>query len=280
MTDHSTFDEDDGVLQFRFEDVPVRGRAVRLASSLERILAVRRYPPNVEGSVAEICVLTALIGNLIHPGWKFSIQVRSQAPLRLLASDYLAPANAGEPAKIRALATFAENISSDSRLRLWQGGSGYFGVLIDRQDGKLPFQGMAPLEQSTLAGCAEDYFRRSQQIPTQFAVAVGKSLQGGVERWRGGGIVIQRMPTAPMNGSGQDEDNGDVWTRACALLQTVDELELTGPSTPMLRVLFNLFQEDAPRAGPLQKIEFGCTVFRGKSSQGHVHIFPRKISLR
>ena len=267
-------DEDDSVILFRFARSPIRGRFARLARTLQELLSGRNYPSAIESAIAEASVLTALIGQLIQPGWKFSIQVRGKGALRLLAADYLAPIEPGGSAKLRAMATFDDALRRVKEMPPWNESSGYFGILIDRNDGKQPFQGLVPLEQATLAGCAEDYFRRSEQIPTRFAIAVGKSAEAGDLKWRGGGIVIQRMPEA-MPGTaesmGTETDGGEApedWNRVNALLSTVDELELTGPSTTMLRTLYGLFHEEQPHAGSLQRVEFGCSCSADKVRQG------------
>ena len=268
------FNEDDSVIQFRLARSPIRGRAVRLARALQELLSGRNYPPAVETAIAEASVLTALIGQMIQPGWKFSIQVRRKGVLRLLAADYLAPDESGGSAKLRAMATFDDALRHGAALPPWNESSGYFGILIDRNDGKQPFQGLVPLEQPTLAGCAEDYFRRSEQIPTRFAIAVGKSAEAGAMKWRGGGIVIQRMPDAETGsadstvletGGGEAPED---WIRVNALLSTVDELELTGPAISMLHTLFGLFHEEQPHTGSLQRVEFGCSCSAAKVRRG------------
>ncbi|MBK5947399.1 molecular chaperone Hsp33, partial [Rhodobacter veldkampii DSM 11550] len=52
-----------------------------------------------------------------------------------------------------------------------------------------------------------------------------------------------------------DED----WTRVNVLLDTVEEMELTGPSVGLTTLLLRLFNEELPRVFDPQKVEFGCT---------------------
>ena len=268
----SEYSDDDSVLPFQFSLSPIRGRAARLSDTLRNLLAVRTYPPAVEPVIAETAVLTALIGQLINPGWKLSIQIRRRGPLRLVASDYIAPEVTGVPAKLRATATFDDSLTGMDSVPPWSDHGGYFGILIDRNDGSQPFQGLVPLESPTIAGCAEDYFRRSEQIPTSFAVSVGHSVEAGSQGWRGGGIVIQRMPDEPAAEGGQDAvDTGqspDDWVRAAGLLATADPLELTGPSCTLPQTLYRLFHEEHPRVFNRQTVEFGCTCSSAKVRKG------------
>ncbi|MCY3879735.1 MAG: Hsp33 family molecular chaperone HslO [Rhodobacteraceae bacterium] len=260
MREASDFVDDDRMTRFSLSGAPVRGCAVRLAATLHQLFAARSYPRPVAAAVAELAVITSLIGQMINPGWKMSIQVRTGGELRLLASDYFAPDSAGVPARLRATATYDENIGLRPALPDWHMMGGYFGVLIDRNDGRQTFQGLVPLEGRTLAGCAEEYFRRSEQIPTRIALAVEQSGHNGTAEWRGGGIIVQKLPEAA---SGVDD-----WPRVKTLLETVEGSELTGPSPPVQRTLLRLFHDENPRTEPMQPIEFGCSCSREKVRQG------------
>lgn len=56
-----------------------------------------------------------------------------------------------------------------------------------------------------------------------------------------------------------DEVEGENWTRANALLDTVDVLELIGPSITPSELLVRLFHEEQPRIYDAQPVKFGCT---------------------
>ena len=76
------------------------------------------YPPVVEALVAEMALLTALIGQTIKLRWKLSLQVRGDGPVRLIATDYYAPTAEGEPARIRAWASYDADRLEPARARL------------------------------------------------------------------------------------------------------------------------------------------------------------------
>ncbi len=265
---------DDTVLPFQLDHSDIRGRMARLNGTLAGVLKQHDYPPPVEALVVEMTLLTALIGQTIKLRWKLSLQVRGNGPVRLIATDYLAPREEGGPARIRAYANFdgARIGLDDAPIDLT--GKGCFAILIDQGPGMTPYQGITPLAGGSLASCAETYFAQSEQLPTRFLLAFGKSaLPGESGAWRGGGVMLQHMPEVPPRadegGTGEDgllraedlvagEDRGN-WTRANAHLDGAEESELIGPTTQSTEVIYGLFHEDGPRVFEPQRVEFGCT---------------------
>ena len=216
-------------------------------------------------------LLTALIGPAIKLRWKLSLQVRGNGPARLVATDYYAPAQPGEPGRIRAYASFDDEKLAAEANPFPQIGDGYFAVLIDQGAGNLPYSGMTPIAGRSLADCATAYFAQSEQLPTSFALALDKKPGG----WRGGGVMLQKMPGAAPSaggagGSGEGgllsardilSDVGEVedWRRANFLLETVERAELIGPSVQPTQMLVRLFHEETPRVFDPEAVRFGCT---------------------
>jgi molecular chaperone Hsp33 len=56
-----------------------------------------------------------------------------------------------------------------------------------------------------------------------------------------------------------EDDEGENWNRANILLDSVEELELIGPSLPPTDLLVRLFHEENPRVFDSQPVRFGCT---------------------
>jgi len=266
---------DDTVLPFQLDKIDIRGRVARLDGVLDQVLEQHDYPPLVEAMVAEAALLTALIGQTIKLRWKLSLQIRGDGPLRLIATDYYGPTEDGEPARIRAYASYdAETIDLEAD-PFGQIGTGFFAVLIDQGDDMTPYQGITPLAGGSLSACAETYFAQSEQLPTKFALTFGRSTERGeAESWRAGGVMLQHMPKAsPLmakddaTGEGGllaaddilDGDASENWNRASILLDTVEELELIGPSVAPTDLLLRLFYEEAPIVYDAQPIKFGCT---------------------
>ena len=78
MTLGSRLAWDDTVLPFQLDLSDMRGRVARLDGVLGGILEQHDYPPQVEALVAEMALLTALIGQTVKLRWKLSLQVQSK----------------------------------------------------------------------------------------------------------------------------------------------------------------------------------------------------------
>ena len=264
---------DDTILPFQLDQSDIRGRVARLDGVLDGILKQQDYPLLVEALVAEMALLTALIGQTIKLRWKLSLQVQSKGPVRMIATDYYGPEADGRAARIRAYASFDSDRLTDGT-PFEQIGDGYFAVLIDQGEGTEPYQGITPIAGSGLSDCAEAYFAQSEQLPTRFSLSFGKSTEaGGSEHWRAGGVMLQHMPKASPfaqgGGSGEgglleahdivDGEELENWTRVNTLLDTVEDLELIGPSVAPTELLVRLFHEETPRVFDSQSVRFGCT---------------------
>ena len=264
---------DDTVLPFQLDRSNIRGRVARLDGVLTSVLEQHKYPPVINALITEAVLLTALIGQTIKLRWKLSIQIRGNGPARLIATDYYAPTDDGQPARIRAFASFDETRLDPGGPGFEQIGKGYFAILIDQGEGMTPYQGITPIAGGSLSACAETYFAQSEQLPTRFALAFGQSATPGEkEEWRGGGIMLQAMPAASRvadDSTGAEntlaaddilhDDEREDWNRANILMQSVEELELVGPSVPPTELLVRLFHEEAPRVFDAQSVNFGCT---------------------
>ncbi|MEC7207178.1 MAG: Hsp33 family molecular chaperone HslO, partial [Pseudomonadota bacterium] len=148
---------DDTVLPFQLDAADMRGRIARLDGVLEGILKQHQYPEAVETLIAEMTLLTALMGESIKLQWKLSLQVQTNGPVRMIATDFYAPKATGETAKIRAYASFDKEKLTD-KAPFDQLGTGYFAVLIDQGEGTKPYQGLSPLNGKSLSDSAETYF--------------------------------------------------------------------------------------------------------------------------
>ncbi|MDH5797597.1 MAG: Hsp33 family molecular chaperone HslO, partial [Paracoccaceae bacterium] len=203
-------------------------------------------------------------------------------PARLIATDFYAPKNEGEAARMRAYASFdAERLDAKAD-PFSQVGKGYFAIIIDQGQGTQPYQGLTPLTGASLADCAETYFAQSEQLPTRFELSFGEASGAGMKAgWRAGGVMLQHMPKASpfakdpaeVEGSllapgdllsGDDEEN---WNRTNILLDSVEDLELVGPRVQPTELLVRLFHEEGPRVFDPMSVSFGCSCSKDKVRQ-------------
>ena len=283
MASGPTITWDDTVLPFQLDVSDIRGRVVRLDGALDEILSQHQYPPQIEALVAETALLTALIGQSIKLRWKLSLQVRGKGAARLIATDYYGPSDEGEPARIRAYASYDADRLDPAASAYSQVGEGYFAVMLDQGAGMTPYQGFTPIAGNSLSDCAQTYFAQSEQLPTRFALTFGKSqMPGHPSHWRGGGVMLQHMPqvgqsVASPEGSGEGGllthtdilagEPAENWTRVNALLDTVEELELIGPTVAPTELLVRLFHEEGPRVFDATPVHFGCSCSAEKVHQ-------------
>ena len=283
MASGTTITWDDTVLPFQLDVSDIRGRVVRLDGALDEILSQHQYPPQIEALVAETALLTALIGQSIKLRWKLSLQVRGKGAARLIATDYYGPSDDGEPARIRAYASYDAEQLDPAASAYSQVGEGYFAVMLDQGAGMTPYQGFTPIAGNSLSDCAQTYFAQSEQLPTRFALTFGKSqMPGEAPHWRGGGVMLQHMPqvgqsVASPEGTGEGGllthtdilagEPAENWTRVNALLDTVEELELIGPTVAPTELLVRLFHEEGPRVFDATPVHFGCSCSAEKVHQ-------------
>src|ERR1700736_4127112 len=89
--------------------------------------------------------------------------------------------------------------------------------------------------------------------------ALGRSGRDGA--WRGGGLMLQRVP--PEGGYGVIADDvEDGWRRAMVLMSSATAEELVDPDLPPRRLLFRLFHEDGVRVYDTHRLEARCRCSR------------------
>jgi molecular chaperone Hsp33 len=278
--DDLDFAGDDKVVPFQVEGLDVRGRAIQVGPLLNGILERHDYPPAVARLLAEAVVLTALIGTSLKFSGKLTVQTRGDGPVDLLVADFTSPEN------MRAYARFdeerlAEAITAGQTSPEQLLGSGILAFTIDQGEGMHPYQGIVPLDGSSLEEVAGVYFRQSEQLPTRVRLGVAELFDRDEDgkprhRWRAGGVIAQFLPQAPerlrqldLHGGDGDENtfdhvHDDAWNEAVALIDTVHTDELTDPHVPAEKLLFRLFHEQGVRVFEPQIILDRCNCSRDK----------------
>jgi len=258
------FAGDDHVVPFEVGPLDVRGRIVQLGPALDAILARHAYPEPVARLLAEVAVLTVLLGTALKFEGKFIVQTRSDGPVDMLVADFASPRS------LRAYARFDEerlaaSVAAGKDRPEDLLGRGVLALTIDQGQHTQRYQGIVELDGASLEEVARVYFRQSEQIPTDVRLAVAKQVMPGSdgkrEHWRAGGILAQFLPEAPErlrmpDLHGGDGDNGDhakahqidnSWQELLLLFATVEPTELIDPSVGAERLLYRLFHEHGVR---------------------------------
>lgn len=117
---------------------------------------------------------------------------------------------------------------------------------VDQGEHTDRYQGIVELQGASLADCAHHYFRQSEQVEAGIKVAVAcLRADDGTSRWRGGSLMIQRLP--PEGGTAQREAAEEGWRRAVILMSSSTSAELVAADLAPEHLLFRLFHEDGVR---------------------------------
>ncbi|MEZ5813740.1 MAG: Hsp33 family molecular chaperone HslO [Alphaproteobacteria bacterium] len=255
---------DDDVIQgFQLDSSLLRGRVVRLGGVLDDILEPHDYPNPVAHLVAETVTLALLLSSMLKYEGVFTLQTSGDGPVSMLVADVT---HAGE---VRGCASFdadrvelaraqlsALKTPESSRNHLAQYlGKGYIAFTVDQGDKAEPYQGIVELQGASLVECVQHYFNQSEQIGTGMKMAIGQ--RGGV--WRGGGIMLQKMPeegghSAKVKGN-LDEDD---WRRSMILMETCSDDELLDADLHSNVLLMRLFHEEGVRVFPSAGVVKSC----------------------
>ena len=243
----------DSILPFQIDDKNLRGRFARLEKLASDALKNHRFPDEVCTLLIEALLLTVLIGEMIKIRWRLSLQVRGNDSIKLLATDYYAPKEKGNPARVRAYADYdkgAEHLSLDS---------GLFAITIDQGKNMEPYQGITPIIESSLCKSAENYFFQSEQIKTFFDLNITKkhSAKNG-RNWAASGFMLQALPSDHDNKFIDDQS----WERLKEKIieQTKDYSNLSDFN--QYRFLDSIFQTSTLTIFKETKLKSGCSCKR------------------
>ena len=241
---------DDLVQPFQVEPYRLRGRLVRMGTTLDAILSRHDYPPPVARLLGELVVLAATLASMLKFNGILTLQTKSDGPVKLLVADYAVETHA-----VRGYAQFdaarLAALDPDASVpRLL--GAGHLAFTIDQGADTERYQGIVALEGTSLIDSVHHYFRQSEQIETGIRVAVGRA--GGT--WRGGAIMVQRLPETARGADGEARD--DQFRHVMTLIGTCRDDELLSPSVAPTRLLFRLFHEEGVRVFPTLPLSDAC----------------------
>jgi molecular chaperone Hsp33 len=245
---------DDLILPFKFDAADIRGRLARLGPALDTVLKAHDYPDAVAKLLGEALILSATIAGTFKFDGRFVLQASTDGPINLLIADYTTDG------ALRGYARFDEQAvaqaESDMTIsapvpRLM--GAGHLAFTVDQGADMENYQGVVAVEGATLADCAHEYLRQSEQLAAAVRVEVGK-VDGN---WRGGSIMLEQLAGASAHDRTEEEAQDD-WHRAMALLGSVKAEEMLDVDLAGGALLYRLFNEDGVRVYEAAALQAKC----------------------
>jgi molecular chaperone Hsp33 len=258
--------QDDLVQPFQIEESALRGRLVRLGTTIDTIIRRHDYPEPVGRMLGEAIALAIILAGALKYDGVFTLQTKGDGPIHLMVADVTtAGAVRGyaqfDAAKLeRALAGAPAGTTTASVPRLL--GAGYIAFTVDQGEHTDRYQGIVELQGGSLAECAHHYFRQSEQIQAAIKLAVGRDKASGA--WRAGGLMLQRLPAAPGSDGYTLDRQEDRWRRAMILMGSSTSAELLDPALAPNDLLFRLFHEDGVRVYGAHPLAAGCRCSRAR----------------
>lgn len=249
----------DFALGFTVPDRNARGRVVRLSTVLTDVIGAHDYPLPIEHILAEALTLTALFGAMLKPATEVDLigQLTIQAQtengvVRLLVCDYQDGAVRGYVQyDAEALALVGANPSLFALF-----GKGYLAITFDQpvpgqakgERDKGRYQGIVPLDGTSLSDAAEHYFDQSEQIPSLVRIAVTHDGNG----CSASGLLLQHLPEGEVGRERLHvrKDHPD-WELVETLGSSVKEAELNDPALDAETLLWRLFHD----AGEIRTVD-------------------------
>jgi molecular chaperone Hsp33 len=230
--------------RFIFEHYPIRGHLVHLDAAWQALIEHSDYPEAIRDTLGETVAAAVLLAATIKFEGILSLQLQGEGSVHLM----LAQCTSG--LGVRGLARF----SQDEQLRRIVDlmGPGNLTVTLENDDGSQRYQGVVPLSENRLADSLQEYFEKSEQLPTRLwlqADAHGAS-----------GMLLQRLPD-PKPGTGESaEPVEDAWRRVQLIGETLTPEELR--TLTDAQILHRLFNEDDLRLFEPLPVYFRCRCSR------------------
>jgi len=250
----------DFIQPFLIDRSAIRGRLVRLETSVNNILRAHNYPLPVSLHLAEQLVLAALLSATLSDDGILTVQAKGDGPVRFIVVDVMAGGEIRGYAEVDEKAL--EKLKSHGLRDVL--GKGYLAVTLDQGGEAQRYQGIVELTGDTLSDAFRGYFLQSQQAEVMVHVVV-KSPSKKDNTWRAGGIIIERIPVeggkeAEFTLGGQDE----LWGRTGLFMNSLKDTELLSPQVTPQNLLYRLFNEDGVWVTRLQTLKNGCRCSRDR----------------
>lgn len=234
--------------RFSFDTLDARGCYVALEQSISDIQATHHYPESLAKLLNEFAVSAVLLRDSVKMDGSLTIQYRSPDAISMIIADCSSDNN------VRAICEFdSEKLVSNETISLTSlSNRATLTITINPEHGQR-YQGVVAIEHESLAECLQNYFLRSEQLPSRFILAASQE--------KAVGMCLHALPE-------QDSEIvailKDDWHRLELLFNTCATDELL--STPVEQMLTRLFHEESCRIHPPKDVKFACDCSKERSA--------------
>ena len=268
----------DVVQPFQLESVGIRGRLVRLGPALDAILRPHRYPADVGTLLAETVTMAAVLASGLKYEGVFTLQTKGDGPVGMMVADMTSAGVLRGYARVDAGRLAGEGGPSGPIPRLL--GAGHMAFTVDQGPDTERYQGITELTGSTLADCAHNYFRRSEQLETALALFAEtvEDADGRALGARAGALVLQHLPAESPSGAAEggarEEEAEENWRRVVILMGSLAAGEILNPELSPRDVLYRLYHQEGVRVYQSRPLVHGCRCSRQRV-ETTLRSFPR-----
>ncbi len=242
----------DKLQKFLFENAAVRGELVEISEVWQQVQARHDYPRAVQALLGEMLSAAALLSANLKFNGAVVMQIHGDGPVRLLVVE------CDSTLRLRATAKLAPDseIADDATLQelVHVHGKGRFAITLDPHDkvpGQRPYQGVVPLDGSSIATVIENYMMRSEQLDTKIWLAADEHVSRG--------MLLQKLPSEgeSSNLNLEEDQELETWNHIVALASTLKRDELL--EVDIQTLMHRLFWEETIRVFEPQEPHFNCS---------------------
>lgn len=223
--------------RYLFDNKHARGELVQLENCFQQIIANHEYTDGVKTLLGELLAATSLLTATLKFEGEIAVQLQGDGPISYLAI------NGNNKQQMRGVAKLTKTTDAEGLHALI--GKGVMVITIRPNKGE-PYQGVVPLEKSTLAECIANYFETSDQIPTSVwlftDVAAGKVA----------GSLVQLLP----DGNDKNQQLED-YEHLCQLTNTIKAEEIF--NLPAQELLYRLYHQEDVQLFEAQPVSYQCS---------------------
>ncbi|MFQ3247340.1 MAG: molecular chaperone Hsp33 [Arenicella sp.] len=233
--------------RFVFDEIDARGCIVRLSETCESIQATHHYPANLASLLNQFALAATLLRDSIKIDGSLTIQLRTDGPIKFIMADCMSDR------RVRAISEYdSEELPANDQIALdGLGDRATLAITISPDQGER-YQSIVPIEHASLGECLEDYFQRSEQLPSLFRLLA--------DQQQAVGISIHALPQDKVNDKIAADEH---FTRIKSLLNTLNAEEAFSLSAE--QTLTRLFHDESCRLFESEAMQFGCICSAEKS---------------